>query len=183
MSDSLAQLEHHFSELLAEHGQQSHPPVHLWQPDQRGEIDIRIDADGAWYHDGQPIRRQALCNLFATILRCDEGEYFLVTPIEQLRIRVDEEPFVAIDLDVRGVGRQTDLLFRTNVGDLVLADADHPLVQRAGKPCVLVRHGLHARLARSVYYRLAEHAYEVAAAIHLPATYAVSSSGCEFRLD
>ncbi len=33
------------------------------------DIDMRIAADGTWFHDGKPIRRPALVKLFASILR------------------------------------------------------------------------------------------------------------------
>ena len=78
------------------------PPLHLWQPEHVGVIDIRIDREGIWYHEGTRIERQPLVDLFATILRREKDDYYLVTPAEKMRIVVDEAPFIAIDLDVRG---------------------------------------------------------------------------------
>jgi len=149
-----------FDELVALHQQRSLPPVHLWQPERVGDIDIRIDTGGDWYHDGDPIRRQPLVDLFATILRKDGPDYFLVTPAEKLKIQVEDVPFAAIDMEVRGVGRSQDLLFTTNVGDIVLADAVHTLEMRNEKPYLMVRDGLEARLTRSVFYRLVEEGVE-----------------------
>jgi hypothetical protein len=103
------------------------PPLHLWQPEHEGVIDIRIDREGAWYHEGARIQRQPLVDLFATILRREGDDYFLVTPAEKMKIAVEEAPFIAIDLDVRGVGAAKQLLFSTNVGDYVVADQDHRL--------------------------------------------------------
>ena len=81
------------------------PPLHLWQPEHVGVIDIRIDREGIWYHEGTRIERQPLVDLFATILRREKDDYYLVTPAEKMRIVVEEAPFIAIDLDVRGVVR------------------------------------------------------------------------------
>ncbi|MCP6373869.1 hypothetical protein NL455_28705, partial [Klebsiella pneumoniae] len=33
-------------------------PVAMWNPPYCGEIDIRIAADGTWFHNGSPIRRE-----------------------------------------------------------------------------------------------------------------------------
>ena len=136
------------------------PPVDRWAPPRDGEIDIRIAANGDWYHEGDLIRRSSIVKLFATILRLDEGEHFLVTPAEKLKIRVDDAPFVATDMETDGEGRARRILFTTNVDDVVLADADHPIVveDRDGepRPYVVVRRGLRALIARSVFYRLVD---------------------------
>ena len=140
------------------------PPVERWNPPRQGEIDIRIAANGDWYHDGGLIRRFAIAKLFATILRVDDGEHFLVTPVEKLRIRVDDAPFVATDMESDGEGRARRILFTTNVEDVVLADADHPIMveDREGepRPYVEVRRRLRALITRSVFYRLVDLACE-----------------------
>lgn len=145
-----------FDSLTALQASRSRPPVHLWHPEQVGAIDIRIAENGAWYHEGDPIPRQALVNLFASILRREGGDYFLVTPVEKLRISVDDVPFVLHDMDVRGAGRHKELLFTTNVQDYVTADAEHALEMREGIPYLHVRDELYARASRPVYYRLIE---------------------------
>ena len=139
-------------------------PVHLWNPAHCGEIDIRIDARGDWHHEGSPIRRQALVKLFATVLRREaDGSYVLVTPAEKLQIRVEDVPFVAVEMAIEGEGDGQSLVFRTNVGDVVTVDPDHPLrVAPEGTgdglvPYVLVRGGLEARLARSLVHELSDH--------------------------
>ena len=77
---------------------------------------IRIDRDGTWYYHGSPIRRMELVKLFSTVLRRDEaGDYWLVTPAERGRIQVDEVPFTAVGLTVRGEGDTQELIFRTNL--------------------------------------------------------------------
>lgn len=142
------------------------PPVQQWNPPQAGEIDIRIAANGDWYHEGELIKRLAISKVFSTILRLDEGQHFLVTPVEKLRIRVDDAPFLAIDMETEGEGRARRVLFTTNMGDVVLVDAEHPILveERDGqpRPYVEVRCGLRALIARSVFYRLVDLADEEA---------------------
>ena len=152
------------------------PPLHLWQPEHEGVIDIRIDREGAWYHEGVRIQRQPLVDLFATILRREGDDYFLVTPTEKMKIAVEEAPFIAIDLDVRGIGAAKQLLFSTNVGDYVVADQDHPIVMRDGRPFLQIRDGLEARIQRSVFYRLVEEGEQQADDL------LVYSNGCGFNL-
>lgn len=148
-------------EALLRAGGNRQPPLAQWNPPLSGDIDIRIARDGSWYHEGSPFRREALVRLFSTILRREGDEYFLVTPVEKWRIRVEDAPFIAVDCEVVGSDRQQQLVFITNVDDRVACDAQHPLrvvVDPASgepSPYVLVRDGLEARLARSVYYRLA----------------------------
>ena len=135
------------------------PPLHLWQPTQVSDVDMEIKADGWWYHEGSAITRQRLTRLFSTILRREGDEYYLITPAEKCRVRVEIAPFVAIQMTVTGNGRQQVLTFTTNVADEVTADAAHPLSFRATAlseltPFVEVRDGLQAMLARNVYYQL-----------------------------
>lgn len=149
-----------FDELMRLKADKRLPPVQDWHPDRSGAIDIRIAADGTWYHDGDPIGRQSLIRLFATILRKDPDGYYLVTPAEKLAIAVEDAPFVAVDFEVKGEGAAQQILFVTNVDDYVLADADHP-IRMAGtddnpRPYVLVRDGLEAVISRAAYYRLVE---------------------------
>lgn len=149
-----------FERLLAEQRRQQLPPVEKWQPEHTGTIDIRIARDGTWYHEGRPIERHAIVELFATILRREGDAYFLVTPVEKLAITVDDAPFQAVFMERDGEGDGQRLLFTTNVGDHVLADAEHPIDVREydGEPApyVLVRNGLWALLSRNVFYQLAE---------------------------
>ncbi len=140
------------------------PPVTQWHPERVGRIDIRIARDGTWYHEGTPIRREPLVRLFSTVLRRDPDGYCLVTPAEKLLIEVEDAPFVAVNMEVKGQGGDADLLFTTNVDDHVVAGADHPLrmEERDGepRPYVHVRDALDALLNRPVFYRLVDEAVE-----------------------
>ena len=134
------------------------PPVHLWHPEHCGEIDIVIRADGTWMHEGSPIGRRELVRLFSTVLRKDPDGYHLVTPVEKMRIKVEDLPFRAVAMERRGDA----LVFTTDVGDEVTADADNPIVVETdpatGEPAprIHVRRGLEARIARPVFYDLVE---------------------------
>ncbi|PQZ74070.1 MULTISPECIES: DUF1285 domain-containing protein [unclassified Brevundimonas] len=136
------------------------PPVHLWHPAHCGDIDILIRADGVWMHEGSPIGRAELVRLFSTVLRKDLDGYHLVTPAEKLKIGVEDLPFRAVAIQAAdGV-----LTFTTDVGDVVEAGADHPIVVETDaatgepSPRVHVRADLWARIARSVFYELVDRA-------------------------
>ena len=135
-------------------------PVHLWNPPFCGDIDMRIASDGTWFYNGSPIGRPPLVQLFASILRRDEDRFVLVTPVERVGIRVDDAPFLAVELIVGDANGAPSLTFRTNVEDCVTVDQDHPLRFERGasaglKPYVLVRGGLWALVKRALYYDLA----------------------------
>ena len=128
-----------------------------------GDIDMRIGRDGTWFYHGSPIGRKPLVKLFASVLQRDgDGHYWLVTPVERGRIKVDEVPFLAVEVNAAGSGPSQTLTFRTNVDDEVVADADHPIRVVHGadsgepRPYILVRGGLEARLLRPVFYELVE---------------------------
>jgi hypothetical protein len=133
------------------------PPVHLWNPPFCGDIDMRIARDGTWFYEGTPIGRPGLVRLFSTILKREEGKFFLVTPVEKVGILVEDAPFVAIDFNPSG----EDLVFETNVGDTVTAGPDHAIrvvMAQDGEPSpyLHVRAGLEALIDRKSFYRLVE---------------------------
>ena len=132
------------------------PPVHLWNPPDCGEIDMRIARDGTWWHEGSQITRAPMVRLFSTILRRDGDRYVLVTPVEKVGITVEDVPFIAVDFTVSGTGAAQVLTFTTNLGDQVSAGPDAPLRLDGTAPYVMVRAGLEARLDRKSFYRLAE---------------------------
>jgi hypothetical protein len=146
--------------LAAELGKSRTPPVHLWDPPFCGDIDMRIASDGSWHYQGSPIGRAAMVRLFASVLRREGDKYFLVTPVEKLGIKVEDAPFLAIALETRDEGLNRTLLFRTNVDDIVVCDADHKLrfEPEAGtggiKPYLHVRRGLWALVTRSLFLDL-----------------------------
>jgi hypothetical protein len=138
------------------------PPVHLWNPDHCGEIDIVIRRDGRWFHEGAPIGREAMVRLFSTILRKDPDGFHLVTPAEKMRITVEDAPFIAVRVDRVG----ETLRFLTNVGDEVEAGPLNAIRVETDpetgepRPYLHVRRGLEALIARPVFYELVEMAKE-----------------------
>lgn len=141
------------------------PPLEHWHPPLSGDIDIYIDKRGDWYHEGTPIKRQPLINLFASILRReDDGHYYLVTPVEKWRIRVDDTPLLAVDMDIVEPGEQQKIIFRLNTGELIPLDECHPLhidnADTEPHPVLGLERGLRARLNSAVFYRLIDMAQE-----------------------
>lgn len=138
------------------------PPVHLWNPEFCGDLDMRIARDGTWYYLGTPIGRPALVRLFSSILKREGDRYYLVTPVEKVGIVVDDAPFVAVDFTVEGAGHEQLVTFETHVGDLVTVDPAHPIRvehdPETGEPApyVLVRSGLEALIDRKSFYRLVD---------------------------
>jgi hypothetical protein len=134
-------------------------PVLSWNPPFRGDIDMKIARDGAWFYQGSLIERPALVRFFSRLLRKDGERYVLVTPVECAGIQVEDVPFIASGLEViEGASVQT-LKFHTNVGDEVILDAAHPLRFETGAadgitPYLLVRDGLWARLTRALTLEL-----------------------------
>ena len=136
------------------------PPVHLWHPENEKDIDLEILPDGTWNYMGTPILRRRLIHLFASVLRKEDEDYFLVTPVEKCRIRVADTPFQVVLMDVDRLGQGQDLIVTTDMAEKVRIDAEHPLrIVHQGEetiPYVLIRNGMEGRMNRNVYYQLAE---------------------------
>ena len=144
----------------ASHVRESDAPV---IEDLCGDFGIRIARDGTWFYHGSPIGRKPLCRLFSNVLRKDDnGEYWLITPVEKGRIDVEDAPFVAVEMTAEGAGPDQILTMRTNLDHIVTLDRDHPLRvshdPETGEPSpyVLVRDNLEALINRPVYYQLVE---------------------------
>ena len=174
-------------EILKHIKGQKLPPVHDWNPDFCGDIEIRIARDGTWFYIGTPIGRPAMVKLFSTVLRRDaDGRYYLVTPVEKLAIKVDDAPFVAVEMVREGTGKNQVLSFRTNVDDWVIADKGHPIrvsidaKTNQPSPKILVRDNLEALIARPVFYDLVDLAEHQTRGDKT--TLSVRSSGAEFEL-
>jgi len=142
------------------------PPVHMWHPEVVMDIDITITRDGSWYYENSKIERHKIVKLFSTVLRLDEDGYCLVTPVEKCRIKVDDAPFIATELNVEGEANQQKLTFTTNCDELVIADKDHQITVNINDatnepaPYIHIRSNLNALISRNVYYQLVELAVE-----------------------
>ncbi|MDF2447014.1 MAG: hypothetical protein K0S46_2250 [Moraxellaceae bacterium] len=146
----------------AGHDPKGLPPVHKWNPPYCGELDMEIRRNGQWFYMGTPIGRPALVRLFSTVLRHDDdGYYYLVTPVEKVRIRVEDAPFLAVQVERHSEAGVQYLRFTTQTGDMVVAGPDHPIRvsfkdDLEPSPYVHVRDRLDALLSRTVYYQLVE---------------------------
>ena len=140
------------------------PPVDQWKPGTTSDSHMRIAADGTWYHEGSPIMRPAMVRAFASLLWRDpaDGQHYLVTPHYRQTIEVEDAAFLATDMRVDNDGAGNALAFRLNTDEFVIAGPDHPL-RAAGDPdaptiYLAVRHGCEAKLDRSTWLQLAQHA-------------------------
>ena len=146
---------------LARAGSKGPPPVERWNPPFCGDLDMRIATDGTWFYMKTPIGRQALVKLFASILKREGEKYFLVTPVEKCGIKVDDAPFLAVELDAQDSADGRVLSFRTNVDDWVDCDQAHRLRFEASAeggltPYLHVRADLWAKVTRALYYDLVD---------------------------
>lgn len=154
---------HGLGDLIRQASARGTAPVEKWDPPYCGDIGLEIDARGDWHYQNSVISRPALVQLFARVLRCEkDGHHYLVTPMEKVDVKIEDSPFLAVEMQVDGAGAEQKLTFRTNIDDVVVADADHPLLFREQggseglKPYIRVRGRLYARLSRSVYFDLVE---------------------------
>lgn len=157
MADPLGSIE----KQLKGPGHRAPPPLQDWDPPLSGDIDILIRADGEWLHEGAPFKRTAIVDLFTSILRREpDGHYYLVTPVEKWRIRVEAHALQVIDITR---DPDTGILVATcNHGPQIAIGPEHPLQPDSDSdvPWLQCNNGLTASLARSVWYRLVETAQE-----------------------
>ncbi|MDP2226043.1 MAG: DUF1285 domain-containing protein [Moraxellaceae bacterium] len=143
------------------HAPKGLPPLHKWNPPFCGDIDMEIRRNGEWFYLGTPILRAPLVKLFSNVLRKEGDEYFLVTPVEKVRIRVVDAPFLAISVEQHQEAGLDYLRFTTQTGDVVIAGPEHPIqvnfaADSEPSPYVHVRDRLDALISRNVYYQLVE---------------------------
>lgn len=165
------------------------PPLENWHPEQVTDMDLTIKANGEWWHEGGHMTRQSLVSLFATILWKEENngavEYFLKTPVQKLRIHVEDAPLLINDVGIVEEQGESRLEFTTTTGDVVRLDDEHPISLRAYtmkdsddnshfdksknrednestesstqiRPYMMVRNGLEALIGRNAFYHLTE---------------------------
>ena len=147
-------------------GKKGLPPVDKWNPPFCGDIDLKILRDGRWMYMGTEIKRPAMVRLFSTILRLDpDGEYYLVTPVEKVRIQVEDTPFLIVSMDKLKKENKTSLIFYTSLQDEIVLTKKNPISievndKNEPSPYLLVRNNLRGLISRSVYYELIEYAQE-----------------------
>ena len=137
------------------------PPVELWDPEYCGEMDLQIKANGDWYYTGSIFKRPALVKLLSSVLKKEANDYFLVTPVEKIKISVEDAPFVLTQWLWQDETK-TIMRVSNNVGDEFSLDETHPITLNAkGELYVTVRRNLLAKVHRNVYYQWIDLATEV----------------------
>ena len=138
------------------------PPIEKWNPPFCGDIDMTISKSGKWYYMGSEIKRPAMVKLFSGILRLEsDNSYYLVTPVEKLRIQVEDAPFVAVAITKEQSEGMNTVTFRTNLNDEIVLSKENPLSIEIKKndepsPYITVRNNLRALISRSVFYELVD---------------------------
>jgi len=156
------------------------PPVELWDPDYCGEMDLQIKSNGDWYYAGTIFKRVTLVKLLASVLKKEEDDYFLVTPVEKIKISVEDAPFVLTEWHWQDE-HKTTMVVSNNIGDTFMLDDQHPLlITKAGGLYVTVRRNLLAKVHRNVYYQWADLAKEVSTTKGTELIF--TSAHCDFSL-
>lgn len=138
------------------------PPIEKWNPPFCGDIDMTISKSGKWYYMGSEIKRPAMVKLFSGILRLEsDNSYYLVTPVEKVRIQVEDAPFVAVAITKEQSEGMNIVTFRTNLNDEIVLSKENPLSIEIKKndepsPYITVRNNLRALISRSVFYELVD---------------------------
>ena len=141
------------------------PPVEKWNPPLCENVDMKIARDGKWYFKNSPIGREKMVKLFSTVIRFDDdGFYYLVTPVEKIKLKVEDKPFVIKTFNKEVIDSKEAYLFQTNVDDIVTLSNKNPLRVETNEdtqepsPYLLVRKNLEALISRNVFYQLVEEA-------------------------
>ena len=160
------------------------PPVESWNPPYCGEIDIQIKANGDWFYNGGIFKRLTLVKLFASVMIKEVNnnidEYFLVTPVEKVKIQVHDAPFLVTQWQWTDDNKSI-MQISTNLHDEFILNAEHPLIVTAsGDLYVTVRRNLLAKVHRNVYYQWADIAKQIAT--EKGTELVLSSADCQFSL-
>mgnify|MGYP003425205528 FL=1 len=136
------------------------PPLEQWHPKHCGKMDLRIKANGEWWHEGQLIKRQPMIDLFSSVLWKEEGKFYLKTPVEQIEIEVEDEPLLVNQVDQIELDGMSYIQMITSNDDIVLVDQAHPIFMRDYqgelRPYVHVRFGINALIQRAAFFHLVE---------------------------
>ena len=137
------------------------PPLEHWQPKHCGKMDLKVKANGEWWHEGQLIKRQALLDLFTKVLWKEQGKFYLKTPVEQIEIEVEDEPLLVNQVDQVEIDGQTYLQVTTTNQDICLVDKEHAIFMREYqgelRPYVHIRFGINALIQRNAFFHLIEY--------------------------
>ncbi len=136
------------------------PPVDEWDPPYCGEMNLTIKANGEWFYQGSIFKRLSLVKLLASVLKKEGDDYFLVTPVEKIKIQVEDAPFILTNWQWQDK-QQTIMQVCTNLDDCFILDDQHPLSIINDNYYVTVRRNLLAKVHRNVYYQWVDMAQEI----------------------
>jgi hypothetical protein len=169
--NSMEALSHYLKSTAGERAGRAIPPLENWHPESVADMDLVIKANGEWWHEGGQMTRESLVSLFATILWKEENngktEYFLKTPVQKIRIQVEDAPLLINDVGIVYEGDTSWLEFTTTTGDVLRLDEEHLImlktyssqevaVEAQVRPYMPVRNGLTALIGRNTFYHLTE---------------------------
>ncbi len=162
--------DNHLNKLLKQLEESSSekklPPVEQWDPDSCGDMDLLIKRDGNWYYQGSPISRKRLVKLFSRVLKKEGEDYFLVTPVEKLGIRVEDVPFLMVRMRLEETEQGSVIVFEDNCDNQVALTSDNPLWinlnSKTGEPSpyINIRGNLNGLIHRNLFYELVDMAEE-----------------------
>lgn len=136
------------------------PPLDQWHPKHCGAMDLKVKANGEWWHEGQLIKRQSMIDLFSTVLWKEDGKFYLKTPVEQIEIEVEDEPLLVNSVEQIQLDGLDYIQLSTTTQDVVIVDQEHPIFMREFdgelRPYVHVRFGINALIQRASFFHLIE---------------------------
>lgn len=139
-------------------GEQPLPPVEEWDPEYCGEMDLLIKADGTWFYNGTPFTRQKMKLLFSRVIKKENDNYFLVTPVEKLAIKVEWMPFTITDFNIIKLNNKPVYQFYDQLENTIQLKQAKQIkfsqFQSQQLPIINIRRNLYASFSRSCYYRL-----------------------------
>lgn len=154
---NLDALSQYLKDVQVSH-KRSIPPLENWHPKHCGTMDLKVLANGEWWHEGQLIKRQKLIDLFSTVLWKEEGQFYLKTPVEKIEIEVEDEPLFVNQVDQIELNGKSYIQLTTTTQDIIIVDHDHPIFMREFKgemrPYVHVRFGINALIQRATFLHL-----------------------------
>jgi hypothetical protein len=130
------------------------PPVELWDPPYCGQMDMVIKANGDWFYQGGKIDRIRLVKLFASVLKKEKDQYYLVTPVEKIKILVENTPFIITNWQWIDNCETPTMQLTTNLDDIIILDEINSLLLKENSELnLMVRRNLPATIHRNVFYQ------------------------------
>ena len=129
-------------------------PLDQWDPKLCEGVEFRIDSDANWFYNNSKIERLSMVQLFSKLVKWEKGQYFAVTPVEKIPIKVEKEVFAIIDYKQES----GDYFFQTNTEEWVKLSQDNELtvdmVNHQPYPKIKLKEHLYGLLSRNVFYKV-----------------------------